>query len=59
MSKFITQADNQLYSIIQGYMTYVEEKYRLHTLLLNKTDSNLFSNTLTAIFLPTTTRNHT
>jgi hypothetical protein len=43
ISKSLTQADNQLHSIIQGYMTYIEENYSVHALLLKiKTDSNLY-----------------
>jgi hypothetical protein len=41
--KAVTQADNQLHSIIQGYMTYLEENHSLHTLLLKLlTDSKLY-----------------
>jgi hypothetical protein len=34
ISKFVSQADNHLHSIMQWYMTYIEENNSLHALLL-------------------------
>jgi hypothetical protein len=38
ISKSISQADNRLQSIIQLYMTYIEENNSLHALLFEKND---------------------